>query len=175
MDTSIRPATVDDLNGILLIYNHSIVNTTAVYHYDPFDFKQMEQWFAAKKLHDFPVFVAEIDREIAGFVTYGGFRPWPANKYTVEHSIHIHPNHQGKGVANALMPVMISAAIQQQFHTIIAGIDATNTASIELHKKFGFQPAGVLKKVGYKFDKWLDLSFMQLILPQPNHPNEKLP
>lgn len=167
-----RKATKADIEGIRVIYNHSIVNTTSVYHYDPFSIAQMEDWYFAKTEANLPIIVAELKGQIIGFTTYGSFRPWPAYKYTVEHSIHIHPNHQGKGVSKLLMSLLIEEAVSNNMHTIIAGIDANNTISILLHEKFGFVQTGTLKKVGYKFDKWLDLVFMQLVLTEPTQPTE---
>lgn len=70
------------------------------------------------------------------------------------------------------MPPLIGAANQLQMHTIIAGIDATNQASLKLHRHFGFEEVAYFKQVGYKFGRWLDLKFLQLMLDTPEKPTE---
>jgi phosphinothricin acetyltransferase len=111
-----------------------------------------------------PVIVAEKDNEVVGFGTYGIFRPWDAYRFSVEHSIYTHHNFRGMGIGKLIMTELIKLAIEQGFHTMIAGVDASNKGSYGFHKKFGFQEIGTFKEVGYKFDRWLDLVFMQLFL-----------
>jgi phosphinothricin acetyltransferase len=161
---NIRPATRNDLPQILDIYNEVILNTTAVYSYEPHTLEMREAWFKERTENGFPVFVAEAENKIAGFCTYGHFRAWPAYKFTVESSVHIHADFRGKGIAKQLMQTLIAFAKAQGLHAMIAGIDADNKTSIALHKKLGFEITGNLKQVGYKFDRWLDLTFMELIL-----------
>lgn len=160
----IRPATEADLPQILDIYNHVILHTTAVYNYDPHTLEMRQAWFAEKQQKGLPVFVAEERGEIAGFSTYGPFRAWQAYQYTVENSVYVKDGHRGKGIARLLMQPVIDAAKAAGMHTIVAGIDATNKASIHLHQQFGFTEVACFKEVGYKFDRWLDLAFMQLML-----------
>jgi phosphinothricin acetyltransferase len=81
----------------------------------------------------------------------------------VEHSIYVHKDYQGRGIGKKLLEALITAAKEGGYHTMIAGIDASNQKSCDFHAKFGFVEAGRIKEVGYKFDKWLDLVFMQLI------------
>jgi phosphinothricin acetyltransferase len=159
-----RTATEADLPQILDIYNHVILNTTAVYNYDPHTLAMRQEWFATKQQQGIPVFVAEEGTEIVGFSTYGPFRAWQAYQYTVENSVYVKDVHRGKGIAKLLMQPVIDSAKENGMHTMVAGIDATNEASIYLHKQFGFEEVALFKEVGYKFDRWLDLAFMQLIL-----------
>jgi phosphinothricin acetyltransferase len=172
MDIIIRKAEEQDLQALLDIYNDAILNTTAVYNYKPHTLAMRQEWFAQKQKDNFPVLVAVQGAEILGFSTYGHFRAWAAYKYSVEISVYIHSEHRGKGIAKLLYPPLFAVAKEQQLHTLIAGIDADNTASIKLHEHFGFTMAGHFKEVGYKFSKWLDLVFMQLHLPTPDHPEE---
>jgi phosphinothricin acetyltransferase len=88
----------------------------------------------------------------------------------VEHSIYIHREHRGKRLAPLLMQQLIDAARQQDYHLMIGGIDATNAASIGLHEKLGFTHAGTIRQAGFKFGRWLDLAFYQLILETPRQP-----
>lgn len=169
-EITIRTATEADLIEILAIYNDAILNTTSVYNYLPHTLEMRKEWFEQKQKDRFPVLVAEQDGIVVGFSTYGHFRAWAAYKYSVEVSVYVHPEYRGKGVAKLLYPPLFEKAKEQQLHALMAGIDASNIASIKLHEQFGFKTVGLFKEVGYKFDKWLDLQFMQLILETPVHP-----
>lgn len=169
---NIRPATENDLEGILEIYNDAILNTTAIYNYKVYTIADIQQWFADKKRDNYPVFVAEIDNRVAGFVSYGAFRVRPAYKYSVEHSVYVHPNFRRRGIARQLLEVIIETAKQNNVHAIVAGIDSDNGESILLHKQFHFVEVGHIKQVGYKFNRWLDLTFMELLLDTPANPIE---
>ncbi|MCB9252336.1 MAG: N-acetyltransferase [Flavobacteriales bacterium] len=160
----VRNAELEDLPFIMEIYNHSILKTTSVYSYEPHTPERIQEWYKNKLDNNFPVLVSVEDNTITGFASFGSFRNWPAYKYTVEHSVHIHPEHRRKGEAGALMKSLISLAKKSGYHSIIGGIDASNEGSILFHKKLGFKEVGLIKEVGYKFDRWLDLAFYQLML-----------
>lgn len=160
----IRPAAEHDLPAILAIYNEVIVHTTAVYDYEPHTLEMRRAWFQAKKEQGFPVFVAEEAGVVLGLSSIGPFRDWAAYQHSVENSIYVAAAARGKGVGKLLMPPIINAAKQMGMHTVIAGIDAGNEASIRLHRHFGFEEAAHFKQVGWKFERWLDLKFLQLIL-----------
>lgn len=156
---------------ILDILNEAIINSTALYDYQPRTLESMVSWFQAKEAGSYPVIgVHDDSHQLLGFSTYGAFRNWPAYKYTVEHSVYIHKDHRGKGLGMALMQRLIEEARSQQYHVIVGGIDATNSASISLHEKLGFLHVGTIKHAGFKFDQWLDLAFYQLILNTPAEP-----
>lgn len=159
-----RRATEKDLQQILDIYNDAIINTTAVFHYDVQTLESRKEWFAQKQKDGFPVFVAVEDDVVVGFSTFGQFRAWQGYKYSVEHSIYVEKNQRGKGIGKMLLQPLIDEAKKMNMHTIIAGIDADNKISIAFHKQFGFEEVGYIKEVGWKFERWLDLIFMQLIL-----------
>ena len=161
---AIRMATEIDLPQILDIYNDAILNTTSVYDYEPHTLEMRKQWFEIKHQQGFPVFVAEENNEVSGFSSIGPFRAWAAYQYSVENSIYVKDGQRGKGIGKLLMQPLIDNAKALRYHTIIAGIDADNRLSIEFHKQFGFIEVAHFKEVGYKFERWLDLVFMQLIL-----------
>jgi L-amino acid N-acyltransferase len=162
---SIRLATENDLPAMLGIYNDIILNTTAVYDYEPHTLEMRKQWFALKEHQGFPVFAAEENGEIAGFSTIGPFRKeWTAYRYSVENSVYIKNGVRGKGIGKLLLAPLIGAARNLKMHTIIAGIEASNEASIKLHEGFGFKEVAHFKEVGWKFERWLDLKFLQLII-----------
>ena len=161
---SIRLATEDDLPGMLEIYNDIILNTTAVYEYEPHTLEMRRQWFLTKQEQRFPVFLAEEDGNLAGFSSIGPFRAWAAYKYSVENSVYVKSGLRGKGIGRLLLAPLIGAARNLKMHTIIAGIEASNDASIKLHESFGFKEVAHFKEVGWKFERWLDLKFLQLLI-----------
>lgn len=162
---SVRPAQTDDLPGIQTIFNHEIKHSTAVYSYSPYSDIEIQEWFQLKIEQNFPVIVAvnEVGRVI-GFATYGKFRERSAYQFTAEHSVYVHSEFRKLGVATELLLMIIQLAKENGLHSLIAGIDAENVTSIQFHLKHGFQKVGLIKEAGYKFEKWLDLQFMQLIL-----------
>ena len=168
----VRDATEIDLLEILAIYNDVIMTTTAVYDYEPHSFEMRSQWYRAKKESGFPVFVAAEDDQVLGFSSIGPFRNWAAYKYAVENSVYVAAEHRGKGIGKLLLLPLIEAAKEMDMHTIIAGIDNTNEQSLRLHKSLGFIEVAHFKQVGYKFGRWLDLKFLQLILNTPLQPVE---
>jgi phosphinothricin acetyltransferase len=164
MTIIIRQATVADLDTILSIYNHAIKHSTAVYSYDPYTPDMIQKWYDEKMANNFPVYVSTEGETVTGFVTYGKFRMRPAYQFTMEHSIYVQHDHRRKGIAKALMPFIIDKARAAGVHTLIGGIDAENEVSINFHQQFGFEKVAHIKEAGYKFDRWLDLVFMQKLL-----------
>jgi phosphinothricin acetyltransferase len=147
------------------------VNSTAVYDYVPRAPASMEPWFGAKVSANYPVIGAEDEKgELLGYATYGAFRAWPAYKYTVELSLHIRADQRGKGLGPVLLKKLIESARERNVHVMMAGIDASNATSIAVHEKEGFRHSGTIKECGFKFGRWLDLAFYQLILPTPSQP-----
>src|SRR6266496_4013458 len=157
----IREAIQDDLPQLLTIYNDIILHTTAVYDYEPHTLEMRQAWFKTKQEQGFPVFVAENKNKIVGFSSIGPFRAWAAYKYSVENSVYVSAEERGKGIGKLLIQPLIEAAKKLGMHTIIAGIDASNEASLKLHKSFGFEEVAHFKEVGWKFERWLDLKFLQ--------------
>jgi L-amino acid N-acyltransferase len=160
----IREAQHKDLEIILNIMNDAILNTTSIYDYEIRTDEFVINWFNKKRLDDMPVLVFEINNQAVAYGSYGIFRAWDAYKFSVEHSIYVHKNFQGQGIGKQLLIALIDKAKKNGYHTMIAGIDAANQKSCGFHKKFGFFEVGRFKEVGYKFDRWLDLVFMQLML-----------
>ena len=160
----VRQVIEEDLSQLLSVYNDIILHTTAVYDYEPHTLEMRMQWLETKKQQGFPVFVAEDNKRIVGFSSIGPFRAWAAYKYSVENSVYVAAEERGKGIGKLLIPPLIEATKQLGLHTIIASVDATNEASLRLHKSFGFEEVAHFKEVGWKFDRWLDLKFLQLIV-----------
>ena len=160
-------------DAILEILNDAIVHSTALYDYHPRPPESMVTWFAAKKVGNFPV-IGLVDEtgQLMGFASYGTFRPFAAYKYTVEHSVYVQKNHRGKGLGLRLMKRLIEIAQHQDVHVLVGGIDLSNQGSVRLHEKLGFELSGTIRQAAYKFDRWLDLGFYQLVLQTPANPVE---
>ncbi|QCE32672.1 N-acetyltransferase [Acetobacteraceae bacterium] len=165
---TIRPAQEKDLPEILAIYNDAICTTNAVYTETQTTLEERKAWFLRQQEAGFPIFVAITGRndqeKIAGFGTFGQFRPWAGFKYSVEHSLYINRAFQGQGFGGLILNRLLEEAVKMKLHLMVAGIDSGNKASIRLHEKFGFTSVGLLKEAGYKNGQWLDLNFMQKML-----------
>jgi phosphinothricin acetyltransferase len=156
---------------ILAIFNEAILNSTALYDYKPRTADMMRAWFEAKVNGNFPVIGAQgDDGELMGLASFGAFRAWPAYKYSVEHSVYVDARFRGRGVGRRLLEEIIEAARERDYHVLIGGIDATNRPSLALHERLGFSHCGTIRQAGFKFGRWLDLSFYQLILATPSQP-----
>lgn len=164
----IREAEHKDLDTILDIMNDAILNTTSIYDYKIRTNEFVENWLKKKYADNMPVLVCEINEKVVAYGSYGIFRAWDAYKFSVEHSIYVHKIFQGQGIGKQLLIALITKAKNDGYHTMIAGIDALNQKSYDFHKKLGFFEVGKFAEVGYKFDKWLDLIFMQLMLQEQN-------
>lgn len=167
---NIQPATEADLPAILDITNEVIANTTAIYAYAPQTLEERARWFAELRAGGWPVIVAKVDGLVVGFGSIATFRARPAYKYTGEHSVHVDARYRGKGIGRALLLALIAEARKLELRVLVGGIDAGNTVSLKLHADLGFVETARMPGVAWKFDRWLDLVFMQLTLPGPTTP-----
>ena len=157
----IRAALESDLPGLLVIYNDVIATSTAVYSDSPVSLEDRRQWQQARVASGYPVLVAADASGVLGFATFGDFRSWPGYRFTVEHSVHVRADCRGRGIGGELLQALFPLAAALGKHVMIAGVDAANTASIRFHEHHGFEQAGHLREVGRKFERWLDLVFLQ--------------
>lgn len=158
----IDDATDADLPAVVAIYNEVIRTSTAIYREEPATLAERQAWNDTRKTNGYPLLVARTDdTPVTGFATFGDFRAWPGYRFTVEHSVHVAESHRGQGIGSALMRVLIERGAALGKHVMVAGIDADNAGSIRMHERLGFERTGHLKQVGWKFDRWLDLVFMQ--------------
>jgi L-amino acid N-acyltransferase YncA len=164
MEIKIRSYQIEDTQAILEIINYNILNSTALYDYEPRTLENQTAIFDDKLKKGFPIIVATENETVVGFGYYSEFRFREAYKFTVEHSVYAHPDHIGKGIGKLILEHLIHLAKAQNLHTMIGVIDAENQSSIEFHKKFGFEIAGTIKDSGFKFDRWLHSVFVQKML-----------
>jgi L-amino acid N-acyltransferase len=161
----ISNATRQDLPEILTIYNEVIRNSTAIYTDVELTQARGEIWFDAKLASGFPFIVVRDASGISGFGTFGEFRAPLCYRNSVEHSVHVRSDRRGLGLGRALVIELIARAAAMRKHVMIAGIDADNAVSIGLHRSLGFTNVGHFHEVGFKFGRWLDLVFMQCMVP----------
>ncbi|MEP7217184.1 MAG: N-acetyltransferase family protein [Anaerolineaceae bacterium] len=159
----IRPCRTEDLPAILRIYNDEIETGVATWDEAPWTMEQREAWFAGHDVST-PVLVAESGGEVVGFAYLTFMSAKSGWRFTREDTIYIDPSVRGQGVGNALLGELLGAARAIGVHLVVASITSTNTASLELHKKHGFEDAGTLRGAGFKFGEWHDTTHMQRVL-----------
>lgn len=160
-----RPASHADLPSILEIYNEAVRNTTATYDYEPRTLEHRVAWFEDHEKHNYPVFVAEAgDGSIAGWSSLNRYHDRKGYQFTADNSVYVGAGWRGQGVGRSLMPPLIQAARDRGLHVILAGVDAENEASLRLHASFGFEKVAHFRQVGFKFGRWLDVVYLELVL-----------
>lgn len=160
---TIRDATPADLEAIDTIYNHYVRTSTATYQLEPDPFEARQAWFAAHAGR-YPVLVALESAQVVGWASLSPFHPRAAYAGTVENSVYVRHDRHRRGIGAALLAALIERARAAGFHTIVALIDSKQTPSLALHARLGFTEAGRLTEAGRKFDRWLDVVYMQLLL-----------
>jgi L-amino acid N-acyltransferase len=153
-----------DLEGITAIYNDVIATSTAVFINDPVTVENRRAWLVERQARGFPVLVAREQGEVLGFGSFGDFRPWPGYRTTVEHSVHVAAGHRRRGIGAQLVQALIDEARALGMHAMIAGTVSTNEASLALHRRLGFVEVGRFPEIARKFDEWLELVLLQLML-----------
>lgn len=156
----LRPANIADLPVINAIYNHYVLNSCCTYQETPETDEGRAKWFAGHD-RDHPVVVAELDGETVGWGSLSPFHPRSAYRFTVEDSVYVSHDCLRRGIGTALLEDLLARAAGAGHHSVLALIDSEQAGSIALHAKHGFQPSPVLKQVGYKFGRWLDVLYMQ--------------
>jgi len=171
---TIRPATVHDAAALAAIYNDAVRHTTAIWNDAEVDAANRLAWLDLRRSAGYPVLVADdAAAGVVGYASFGDFRAFDGYRHTVEHSIYVRADRRRGGVATALMQALIAHARGAGKHVMVGAIETGNTASIALHRRLGFEEAGCMRQVGTKFGRWLDLTWMQLLLDDAPPP-EKL-
>lgn len=169
-ELTVRRAGRDDCPAILAIYNDAVLTTTASYDYEPRTLAHRQDWFDAHQRDDYAIFVAEESlpdgpKRILGWSSLSKFHDRMGYRFTAENSVYVAAEARGRGVGSALLRPLIEAAQARGLHALLAVIDAQNEASLRLHTKFGFEGVGLFKQVGFKFGRWLDVAYLEKILP----------
>lgn len=158
-----RPAEAGDAEAIRAIRNHAVEHSTALWTRTPQSPAVGTAWLAAH-LERGSAFVAESGGAVAGFAVWSPWRELDGYRHTVEDSVYVRDDRQGRGIGSALLAAVIASARAAGCHVLIADIEAGNIPSIRLHERFGFRHAGTVPEVGTKFGRWLDLTIMSLAL-----------
>ena len=160
---TIRTATTADAASIREIYNHEVENTTATMDLVPRTLADQEQWLAERS-GAFAAIVAELDGQVVGFASLSPYKERAAYRPTVEDSVYVRRDLGGRGIGKALLTALIDLAATSGFHSMMARIEASGTASRALHSSCGFREVGVEVEVGRKFNRWIDMVLMQKLL-----------
>jgi L-amino acid N-acyltransferase len=160
----VRDASVDDLPGILEIFNEVITNSTAVWFDTRDDLQGRRRWFEARKVRGFPILVGVEDGSVLGYATFADFRAWHGYRHTVEHSIYVRADRRRSGIGRILLCALLERATASRAHAMVGAIEALNHASLALHAGLGFKEVARMPEVGCKFGRWLDLVFVQRLL-----------
>lgn len=160
---NIRRCNDNDINSVIEILNESIINDNARFDEKPFSLQQAVEWY---KSHDerYPIYVAEEEGQIKGWACISPFSDKSAYRYTVENSVYIHKDYRGNGLGRILLKHTLKISKELGYKAIIALITSDNIASCKLHNDLGFYEVGKMQKVGYKFEKWLDVTVMEIEL-----------
>lgn len=160
--TTIRPATAADLAAINDIYNEAALHTTATFDTEPRSMDDRREWFSHHgRLH--PVLVAVEQGVVVGWASMSAYSDRKAYDGLAELSVYVNVDHRGRGIGKLLTQAILEAGRQAGLHSVLSRIAADNPISIHLHEALGFRTMGVLKEAGYKFDRWIDVVFMQLM------------
>jgi phosphinothricin acetyltransferase len=162
-EIKIRSAVEKDLEAIIRIYNYAVINTTATFDTRPKTVRSQEKWFY-KHSGKYPIIVVEDDGGVIGWASLSRWSDRCAYDNTAEISVYIEKDNQSIGIGNRLIAEIIKIARKNKLHVIIARIAGENEISIHLHKKYGFTYVGSLKEVGFKFNRYIDVHLMQLVL-----------
>ena len=160
----LRLAVPADAESIRTIYNDEVLRSTATFDVVPRTPEEQARWMTVHQgAHPAVVAVAD-DQTVLGFASLSYYRDRHAYATTAENSVYVAADHRGVGIGRALLEELVERATQHGFHTLIARIGADNDASIFLHKACGFEPVGVERAVGRKFNRWLDVEVLQRML-----------
>ena len=160
---SVRLATLDDAPAIAAIYNVEVANHTSTFDLVPRTLDEQRQWISARS-GAFSAVVATIDGAVVGFASLSPYKERAAYRTTVENSVYVSRDHPRLGIGKTLMQHVIGLAADSGFHSIVARVEASSVASRALHETCGFELVGIEREVGRKFNRWLDVAVLQLML-----------
>ena len=162
---TLRPARPSDIAAIAAIYRPAVLSGTASFELEPPSEEEMLRRYRAVTEAGNPYLVAEFEGRIVGYAYASAYRARPGYRFTVENSVYVSPDAQGRGVGRTLLAEVIAASAAKGYRLMVAVIgDSANFASIALHRRAGFRFCGTIHSVGYKLGRWLDSVIMELPL-----------
>jgi len=162
-DLTVRAATQDDLGGIAAIYNHEVSHGISTFDLQPPPVTYWQDRLASTQDSDHLLVAVEADH-VVGYAHSSSYRPRPAYAHTRETSIYLDPSARGRGIGRVLYPALLDEVAASGVHTVVALVALPNPSSVRLHRAVGFKPAGTMREVGYKFDRWIDIAWYDLLL-----------
>ena len=159
----IRLASIADAHAIAEIYNYYIQMSHATFETEPLDDSEMSRRINETFSSNYPFLVCEIENEIAGYAYGRRYRPRAAYQHSIEISVYVRPDFENRRVGTRLYERLIPEIVGLGFHAIIAGVSLPNDASVKLHEKFGFEKVAHFREVGFKFGRWIDVGYWQII------------
>lgn len=161
----LREATPADAAALKAIMAPVIAGSTASFSSEERDEAAWAAMVTDRLSRGRAFYVAEVEGEVVGYATYDQFRPGNNGyRFTMEHSVYLNDAAQGFGLGRTLMLMVEQHAREAGHHSMIAAIDADNAGSIAFHKALGYGEAGRVPQAGFKFDRWLDVLFLQKFL-----------
>ncbi len=160
---TVRLATLDDAPAVMAIYNAEVESQVSTFDLVARTLDEQRRWLAQRS-GAFSTVVAVLDDEVVGFASLSPYKERAAYRTTVEDSVYVSRRHPRLGIGRTLMDHVIDIARDSGFHSIIARIEASGVASRALHEACGFELVGIEREVGRKFNRWLDVAIMQMLL-----------
>lgn len=160
----IRTATIRDAAGIARIYNHYVLNSTFTFEEQPVGEAEIADRMSKVQTQSLSYMVMEVDGDIVGFAYAGPWVGRSAYRFSAEITVYIDPDFKGQGLGTQLYESLIRDLRDKKIHGVIAIIALPNEASVALHEKFGFQKVAHFREVGWKFERWIDVGYWELIL-----------
>lgn len=164
MEADIRPATREDLPGIVEIYNEAVRETTGTYDSEPHTVEQRAAWLEQCEAKGFPILVAATGGGVVAWGALGPFVERAGFRHTGVCAVYVVSAARGQGLGTALIEALIAEAKPRDLHTVLAAVDAANDASLRLHEKLGFMHVGTFREIGRKADCWHDVVYLQRML-----------
>ncbi len=161
----VRPALPRDREAVRSIYNDAVATTTATFDTEPRSVAADRAWWSAHRA-PYLVLVAVDARGVVGWASLSAWSERRAYAATAEVSEYVAAGHRGRGVGRALLGRLVGEADRRGFHTLLARIAEGNPASQRLHRAFGFRPVGVMREVGVKFGRRIDVHLLQRLGPR---------
>lgn len=161
---TISPASEADAGQIAGIYNHYITTSHATFELDEISAGEMIDRLRDVRASGYPFLVYKVGSEIIGYAYRHKYRPRPAYRHAIEVSVYVKPGNEGRSIGTALYASLLTEITKADFHAVLAGISLPNDPSIRLHEKFGFQKVAHFHEVGFKFDRWIDVGYWELII-----------